>query len=82
MMHDALDGNYDTARTAQIELVPLINALFCEVNPIPVKEAMNILGWNAGPCRLPLCDMSEAGHKRMVDTLAQYDVSAMDKYVK
>lgn len=82
MMHDALDGNYDTARAAQIELVPLINSLFCEVNPIPVKEAMNILGWNAGPCRLPLCDMSEAGHKRMVDTLAQYDVSAMDKYVK
>lgn len=82
MMHDALNGNYDTARAAQIELVPLINSLFCEVNPIPVKEAMNILGWNAGPCRLPLCDMSEAGHKRMVDTLAQYDVSAMDKYVK
>ena len=82
MMHDALDGNYDAARSAQIELVPLINSLFCEVNPIPVKEAMNILGWNAGPCRLPLCDMSEAGHKRMVDTLAQYDVSAMDKYVK
>ena len=82
MMHDALDGNYDDARSAQIELVPLINSLFCEVNPIPVKEAMTILGWNAGPCRLPLCDMSEAGHKRMVDTLAQYDVSAMDKYVK
>ena len=82
MMHDALDGNYEAARSAQIDLVPLINALFCEVNPIPVKEAMNILGWNAGPCRLPLCDMSEAGHQRMVDTLTQYDVSAMDKYVK
>ena len=82
MMHDCFDGNYEDARKAQVELVPLINALFCEVNPIPVKEAMNILGWNAGPCRLPLCDMSEAGHKRMADTLAQYDVSAMDKYVK
>ena len=82
MMHDALDGNYDSARAVQIDLVPLINSLFCEVNPIPVKEAMNILGWNAGPCRLPLCAMSESGHKRMADTLAQYDVSAMDKYVK
>ncbi len=82
MMHDCFEGNFAEAKKTQVDLVPLINALFCEVNPIPVKEAMNILGWNAGPCRLPLCNMSEAGHKRMVETLAGYDTSAMDKYVK
>ena len=55
--------------------------MFCEVNPIPVKEAMNILGWNAGPCRLPLCEMSKANHDKVVEVLSQYDTSAMNSFV-
>ena len=43
----------------QKDYLPLIQALFCEVNPIPVKKAMRMLGWNAGPLRLPLVDPSE-----------------------
>ena len=45
--------------TLQLELMPLINALFSDVNPIPVKEAMNLLGFQAGECRLPLGKLSE-----------------------
>ena len=44
----------------------LIDALFCDVNPIPVKEAMNLLGWKAGQCRLPLTDISDAGRELLI----------------
>ena len=42
-----------------------MNALFYEVNPIPVKTALNMMGLNAGPMRLPLCDMSPANAERL-----------------
>ena len=58
MVNAALDGDFDTASDLQIRLLPLIQALFCEVNPIPVKAAMNMMGLKAGPMRLPLCEMS------------------------
>lgn len=54
-----LDGNFVEAAKMQKDYLPLIQALFCEVNPIPVKKAMRMLGWNAGPLRLPLVDPSE-----------------------
>lgn len=54
-----LDGKVDQSRNLQLKLMPLINALFCDVNPIPIKEAMNLLGKNVGECRLPLCDMDD-----------------------
>lgn len=60
MAHSALEGDFKRAARLQVEMMPLINALFCDVNPIPVKEAMNILGFNAGKCRLPLCELDEA----------------------
>ena len=44
----------------QLKYLNLCNALFCDVNPIPVKHAMNMLGYKAGSCRLPLVDMDEA----------------------
>ncbi|MCL2884788.1 MAG: dihydrodipicolinate synthase family protein, partial [Oscillospiraceae bacterium] len=43
----------------QIKYMELIAALFSDVNPIPVKAAMNRMGMNVGPCRLPLCDMAD-----------------------
>ena len=43
----------------QLKAIPLINALFSEVNPIPVKTAMNLMGMNVGPLRMPLCDMED-----------------------
>ena len=54
-----LNGNTQKAADLQIKYTGLMNALFSDVNPIPVKAAMNLLGLNAGPCRLPLYPMEE-----------------------
>ena len=56
-------GDVAAARDMQLQYLELINALFCEVNPIPVKEAMNQLGMNVGGYRLPLCEISDAGRE-------------------
>lgn len=58
MAEAALDGDFDTAAALQIELLPLIKALFSEVNPIPVKCAMKEIGFDCGECRLPLTPIS------------------------
>lgn len=49
----------------QLRLLDLTEALFCDVNPIPVKEAMSLLGYDAGPCRMPLAPLSEANRERL-----------------
>lgn len=54
-----LKGDYTKASQIQLEYLNLCHALFCDVNPIPVKEAMNILGYKAGECRLPLYKMED-----------------------
>lgn len=61
----ALAGDFDTAAALQIQLQPLIEALFCEVNPIPIKEAMSLIGYDCGPCRLPLTPMTEANRSKL-----------------
>lgn len=66
MVHDYLNGNFEEAKKAQLEAIGLINALFCEVNPIPVKEALNILGYSFGVPRLPLTTLS-AEHKVLLE---------------
>ena len=52
-------GDHEKARQLQLKYLDFIDALFIEVNPIPVKEAMNMLGMEVGGYRLPLCEMSE-----------------------
>lgn len=59
MTHSFLNGNVQHATDMQLEYLELINNLFIEVNPIPVKEAMNIAGMNVGGYRMPLCEMSD-----------------------
>ncbi len=59
MSHLCLEGEFKQAAKLQLEYMELIDALFCEVNPIPVKTALNLLGVEAGPLRLPLCEMAE-----------------------
>jgi 4-hydroxy-tetrahydrodipicolinate synthase len=59
MSHLCLEGNFEQAAKLQVQHMDLIDALFCEVNPIPVKAAMNMMGMEAGPLRLPLCEMTE-----------------------
>lgn len=58
MTHLCLEGNFQEASKLQIEYMDLIDALFVEVNPIPVKAALNLMGQNAGTLRLPLCELS------------------------
>lgn len=56
---DYLSGNTTAASKSQIFYASLIKALFSDVNPIPVKEAMNMLGYEVGPCRMPLIEMND-----------------------
>ena len=67
-----LQNDYDAAGKLQVELKALCDAMFCEVNPIPVKTALNLMGWQAGDLRLPLCAPSEASLTHIRQTLAQY----------
>ena len=59
MSHLCLNNDFEAASRLQIQYMDLIDALFCEVNRIPTKTAMNLLGMDAGMLRLPLCEMSE-----------------------
>ena len=63
LVYDFLNGDIEESRNAQIKYLDLINDLFLETNPIPVKEAMNYLGYNVGPNRLPLYKMSKKNAK-------------------
>lgn len=65
----ALDGDFDTAADLQVKLLPLIELLFCEVNPIPVKAAMKLIGYDCGECRLPLTPISQENLKKLKKVL-------------
>ena len=69
MIGAALDGDFDTATALQLSLLPLIEALFQEVNPIPVKAAMAMSGYDCGSCRMPLCSPSEETSALLKDLL-------------
>ena len=66
---DYLSGKYKEAGEQQVYYSQLIKALFSDVNPIPVKEAMNIMGMNVGPCRLPLVEMDEGPRENLIKQL-------------
>ena len=65
-------GDLATAQNLQREAIPLIDALFSEVNPIPVKKAMNLMGLEVGSLRAPLCEMSEAGAAKLAEAMRAY----------
>lgn len=67
-----LDNDFVSGYKMQLEYLKLANDLFMEVNPIPVKEAMKQMGMPAGPCRMPLIDMSEEHKQAMHATLQSY----------
>ena len=75
VMHDMCEayfkGDIDKARELQVKHIGLINALFSDVNPIPVKEAMNILGMDVGPCRLPLYPMADSLKENLKNKLIE-----------
>ena len=67
--HLALDGDIKKASKMQLDALPIISALFCEVNPIPVKKAMEIRGYCEGELRLPLTDMTDKNAKKLQNIL-------------
>ena len=69
MAKAALDGDFDTAAALQCQLLPLIEQLFCEVNPIPVKAAMQCIGYDCGNCRLPLTQLQPKNLQKLISLL-------------
>jgi 4-hydroxy-tetrahydrodipicolinate synthase len=67
-----LNGDVETARRMQLKTLNLIKALFCEVSPMPIKAAMNMLGMNVGKCRLPLVDITESNAEMLKNALIEY----------
>ena len=67
--YDYFEGNTLKAATDQIKYTGLMNALFSDVNPIPIKEAMNLIGLHVGPCRLPLYKMNAAAKENLIKKL-------------
>lgn len=67
-------GDVTGAREEQLRAYPLIKALFSEVNPIPVKTAMNLMGREVGPLRLPMTEMGEASKERLMLEMKKYGI--------
>ena len=67
-----LEGDVQGSMQMQLEAIDLIDALFCEVNPIPVKKALNLMGMGAGTLRLPLTDMEEANAVKLEKAMKDY----------
>ena len=74
MCEKMLKGDTAGARRMQLDYLPLIKALFCEVNPIPVKTALNLMGWKVGPTRMPLCEMEPENEERLKKALVVYGI--------
>ena len=72
MVDKFLNGDIEGSRKLQFKLFPLIEALFLEVNPIPVKTAMNLMGMNVGRLRMPLTDMSERNLEILKQRMIEY----------
>ena len=70
MVTDFLEGRVKEARDLQLKLLEVTNDLFIEVNPIPVKEALNLMGKDVGGYRLPLCPMTEAHRETLRRSMA------------
>lgn len=78
-MHDMvmnyLNGNQQEALKMQWKAIPMVDALFCEVNPIPVKEAMNLMGWKVGPLRAPLSNMEPENQKKLAKAVQDFGIT-------
>lgn len=72
LIHDFMSGNISKAINSQLNMIDLVTELFSEVNPIPIKYALNLLGYNMGTPRLPLTEMSEIGKKNLEKVMQKY----------
>ena len=69
-----IDGDFKGGFELQKKYIELMDALFSDVNPIPIKAAMNLCGFNCGPCRMPLAPMSERGYNDLKNCLVKYGI--------
>ena len=69
-----MEGDLTGSLALQLKALPLIEQLFCEVNPIPVKAAMNLMGKEVGPLRLPLTEMEPQNQKRLMQAMQEYGI--------
>ncbi len=74
LCQSCLNGDFANAREIQLKHLDLINNLFIETNPIPIKEAMNYLGYNVGPTRLPLYEMDESNRDKLINSIIDLGV--------
>ncbi len=74
MVTSYLDGEHEKALKMQLKAIPLVEALFCEVNPIPAKAAMNLMGWEVGPLRAPLSVMEPENVKRLEKAMREFGI--------
>lgn len=68
-------GDVKTSAKMQLDAIPLIEKLFCEVNPIPVKKAMNLMGWNVGSLRMPLTEMTDANAAKLAQAMKDFGIT-------
>ena len=71
-----LDGDVAGSLELQLRAIPLVEKLFCQVNPMPVKAALNMLGWEVGPLRMPLSEMEEEHQKELKAAMDAFGVKA------
>lgn len=79
MVRAARMGNYPLAAALQRRLLPLMDLLFCQINPIPVKEAMAVIGYDCGPCRMPLDGLTVENREKLCTCLDELDICAYNK---
>ena len=73
MVQNYFEGKTEKATQMQLDAIELVKALFCEVNPIPVKEAMNMIGFNCGTPRLPLIELSNSGKEQLKKAIENFN---------
>ncbi len=78
MVAKMLSGDVEGSRALQLKYIPLIHALFSEVNPIPVKAAMNMMGYHVGSLRMPLTEMEDAGKKVLRQAMIDAGITVAD----
>ena len=71
-----MEGDLAGSLELQLKAIPLIEQLFCEVNPIPVKAALNLMGWEVGSLRMPLTDMEEVHQKKLKEAMDAFGIKA------
>jgi 4-hydroxy-tetrahydrodipicolinate synthase len=69
-----MNGDIDGSLKLQLSMLNVINSLFCEVNPIPIKAALNLMGYNVGNCRRPLTTMEPENLDTLKNALKEYGI--------